>query len=210
MSAPGWYPDPQGSGQPHYWDGSTWAPGPKKQSPWTRPPVIAGVAIVCVALLGGVIAMVKWQAPDRVATPSAPPVVPLPTIERTLPSKLARPAVCQEAPAKIVDVINSGFTDGQHLEDAQALDGPDASTYVAGSIIRPDGSPDASYEAWIYLKGVAYVLTENARVLGRFREGRDVAPIDFYSDEYERLANCITNVGRLRDGKPPLPLLPMR
>jgi hypothetical protein len=206
MSAPGWYPDPQGSGLLRYWDGSTWAPAPKKQSPWKRPPVIAGLAIACVALLGGIIAMVKWQAPDRVATPSSPPVVSPPTIERTLPPKLAAPAVCQEAPAAIVDIINGRFIGGQHLEDAQSLDGPDGSTYVGGNIVRPDGGPEASYEAWIYLNGVAYVLTDSARVVGRFPDGRDVTSIDFYKDQYPRLANCVINVARLRNQEPPLPM----
>jgi hypothetical protein len=168
--------------------------------------VIAGLAIACVTLLGGIIAMVKWQAPDRVATPSSPPVVPVPTIIRTLPPTLARPAVCQEAPAAAVGAINGGFSAGLHLEDAQSLDGPDGSTFVGGNIVGSDGGPWASYEGWIYLKGVAYALTVNARVSGRFPDGRDVTSLDYYEDQYQRLANCVINVARLRDRKPPLPM----
>jgi hypothetical protein len=137
------------------------------------------------------------SAASEVSTPIAPPVA----------TSTAAPVVarCDEAPAVIIDMINAGFTDGQYLEDVQAVNGPKASTYIAGNVMSADGERDSSHEAWVYSDGKVYALTKNARRDSLFTDGTDLFP-EFFSDEYVTLDNCITNVTRAKNGQPPIPM----
>lgn len=58
MAEPGWYPDPEGSGEPRYWDGRQWTDRSEGRPDTQRPlwPLIVGV-LVATAI---VVAMV-WQ-----------------------------------------------------------------------------------------------------------------------------------------------------
>lgn len=220
----GWYPDPAGSGQQRYYDGQQWT---AQYAPAAGPPIVVAprksnngkvVLIVFLALFllcgGGCVSMIASMGSDNASSDrsssersstswsksavAAPPLTPTSTAEPV-------PAKCNEAPAVIVEMINASFTNGQHLEDAQALDGPDASTYVAGNIVRADGERDSSHEAWVFSGGVVYALTSNARRDTLFPDGRDLFPL-FFGQDYAKLDNCITNVTRARNGAPPIPM----
>ena len=94
-------------------------------------------------------------------------------------------------------MINAAFTNGQHLEDVQALDGPSASTYVAGNIYTSAGVRDSSHNAWVYLDGQVYALTKDARRDTLFTDGRDLVPDDFFSSaDWETLGDCINAAAR--------------
>ena len=93
-------------------------------------------------------------------------------------------------------MINAAFTNGQHLEHAAAIDGPQASTYVIGDITRADGQRENSSEAWVFREGVVYALTRNARRDTLFTDGRDLVPADFFSTDLGVLSQCIAAARR--------------
>lgn len=63
MAQPGWYPDPQGSGEPRYWDGHQWVNpgggGPKRR--WGTAAIVAAGLLV-VALIVTVLLWRPWSA----------------------------------------------------------------------------------------------------------------------------------------------------
>ncbi len=94
-------------------------------------------------------------------------------------------------------MINAGFTNGEHIEDVAALDGPSASTYVAGNIYEASGARGSSHNAWLYRDGAIYALSKDARKHTLFTDGRDIADADFFtSADWETLGECINAAAR--------------
>lgn len=120
-------------------------------------------------------------------------------IPMTIPPGQAAPpssSACDPAPARLVDMINDNFTDGQRLEDVAALDAPSASVYIAGNIYNSSGMRDSSHNAWLYRDGTIYALTKDARRDTLFTDGRDLVPDFFSSDAWSALGECINAAAR--------------
>ena len=98
MTAPGWYPDPSGSPQRRYFDGSTWTdqfapadlggPPPKKKA--SRGKIILGVVGVIVLLI--IIASVAGGGGDDTDTASATTPAPTGTSAAPPPSAEVAPS----------------------------------------------------------------------------------------------------------------------
>lgn len=64
MSQPGWYPDPNGSGQPRYWDGQAWAPVTNSGAtgkPSNKPVYAVLVGVVAVAVVIALVIFRPWS-----------------------------------------------------------------------------------------------------------------------------------------------------
>lgn len=130
---------------------------------------------VAVALLVIVVMIGSLSAEDRPA-PSAG-TSPATTAPVALPTMAAPPSTCSDAPTAIVDIINASFTDGQHLEHAQAVTGPNSTTYVGGNIFDAAGVKESSQDTWVLSDGVVYAITSDARQRTTLPDGRDVEGI---------------------------------
>ncbi|WP_255788225.1 hypothetical protein [Mycobacteroides abscessus] len=103
----------------------------------------------------------------------------------------AQGAICKEVPARIVEIIDAQFTNGEHLAHAQSVDGTHAETFVGGNIFRGDLKV-SSQDTWVLHNGVVYSLTSDARRHSMLRDGRNIATD--WSDFSAVVGEC---VGRL-------------
>jgi hypothetical protein len=137
-------------------------------------------------------ASLAQSSPSSIFVPTQSSVAPPPA------APVAPAVACNDAPNTVLDMINSGFTDGEVLDNAQAVDLPNAMTLIGGDINSASGSRESSRDSWLYSDGVLYAITSDARRRSLFADGRDVAPNDWglYNDA---LANC---VGRIDSATP--------
>lgn len=188
----GWYPDPTGGPGRKYWDGMAWhdavpvRPGvptvgkpPRKIS--TKALLIAAAVFIAVVVVGNILetrheenksaSRTTTTAASTKASPMAPAPIPA--------------ATCSDAPAGIVAMIDAAFTNGEHLENAQAIELPKAMTIVGGNIVNPDGTRVSSQDSWLFSGGVAYALTSDARRHTILPDGRDLLYFDWttYNDQ---------------------------
>ncbi|WP_296136041.1 hypothetical protein [uncultured Tessaracoccus sp.] len=121
MSEPGWYPNPEGRGEPRYWDGSAWRDEePRRQSPVSW--IVAGVTLIAV-----IVAVLVLQprglgftgAPGQVDTRSSRPSVSPwdersrePTESGTPDDGGGRPALCEDVGSPVSDVAPDGRLHG--------------------------------------------------------------------------------------------------
>ncbi|OBB33577.1 hypothetical protein A5792_10670 [Mycolicibacterium peregrinum] len=107
---------------------------------------------------------------------------------------------CRPPGPGTVDVINGGFTAGERLVDAQAVNGAQA-TYIGGNIQGSDGAKYSSQDAWAMTNGQVYALTSDARRRTTFPDGRDIAVLnDEWADANSALGACIGAAERARNG----------
>lgn len=122
------------------------------------------------------------------AKSSAPP---------TATSAVARAAVgCSAAPAKIVEIINASFTDDEHLEQGQSVDGPSGTVIVGGNIVSNTGDRVSSHDSWLMSGGKMFGLSSDARRHTLLPDGRKML-VD-WSTYNDAVAECVgtQNVAR--------------
>lgn len=96
---------------------------------------------------------------------------------------------CGEAPAKVLDVINASFTNGEHLENAQSIPGPSGMVIVGGNITAPGGDRVSSQDSWVMSNATVYALTSDARRHTMLPDGRRL--IDNWSDFNDAVGRCV-------------------
>lgn len=162
-----------------------------------RGTLVAVFALLVAGCSSGQVTITTNPAKTPAADGSHTPWVPSPASAPPVVSAPAAAAACDEAPARIVDIINASFTNGQQLGEGVALDGPKASTYVAGNIYTADGQRDSSHNAWVFQNGAVFALTKDARRDTMLADGRDLVPVDFFSgDDWSTLGDCIDAAAR--------------
>lgn len=122
----------------------------------------------------------------RAAQP--PAAVPEPP---SLPT--AAPASCSDAPARIVQLIDASFTDGEHLDNAQSIDGPKGTVVVGGNITAASGERVSSQDSWVMSGGQVFTLTSSARRHSMLPDGRDIL-VDWssYNDDVGECVGAVT------------------
>lgn len=123
------------------------------------------------------------------SSPSSPLALPKPKF----PASPADTAKCHEAPQRIVDMIDAAFTDpGEHLEHAQAVDGPQSMVYVGGNIFDSTGQKVSSQDTWVMSNGQLYALTSDARRRTLLPDGRDLeAHYWTWTDYNDAVGKCV-------------------
>ena len=104
-------------------------------------------------------------APAPQDTPAGPPT----------PVPAAGPG-CDEAPARIVEMINAAFANGEHLENMQSVSGPSGMVIVGANIVDPSGTRVSSADSWVMSGGAIYGLSSDARRHTLVPDGRDLIP----------------------------------
>lgn len=206
-AAPGWYPDPAGGPGRKYWDGLAWhdAVPVRPGVPTTGKPqrkisikalLIAAALLIAVVAVGNVIQSRNEEAKSASSSATktgatsarvATPVAPMPTPE----------AHCKDAPSGVVAVIDAAFTDGEHLENTQAIDLPKAMTIIGGNIVNSAGKRVSSQDSWLFSDGAVYALTSDARRRTMLPDGRDLLYFDWATYSYQ-VGTC---VGRATKGR---------
>lgn len=75
----------------------------------------------------------------------------------------AQASGCEDAPAKIVGLIDESFTDGERLENTQSVTGPSGMVIVGGNIVGEDGERVSSSDSWLMSGGKVFALSSDAR-----------------------------------------------
>lgn len=123
-------------------------------------------------------------------TPAAPstPIGPVPA---------AGPG-CDEAPARIVEMINAAFSNNEHLENMQSVSGPSGTVIVGGNIVDATGTRVSSADSWVMSGGAIYGLSSDARRHTLVPDGRDV--IGDWTTYNDAVGECVVAALRAANG----------
>ena len=168
---------------------ATWQDAPSASAQKSnRPAIIIGI-LIAVVVLGAVIGEVVFGGkktdnwPKRTASAPSSTIVPGPPLVTAAPP-VAPAAACEAPPDGVVELINGSFTGGEHLEDVQAVNGPDKLIYVGGNIFGADGTKVSSADVWLLENKAIYIvssLSSDARNRTTWPDGREKASA---GDEY--------------------------
>lgn len=136
---------------------------------------------------------------DDIPRISPIPITPQPATSVVVPPENVNPpaaaAGCDQAPAKIVDMINASFTNGEHLEMTQSVRGPSGTVIVGGNIMDPDGTKVSSSDSWLMSGGAIYGLSSDARRHTLVPDGRDVLG-DNWPTYNDAVGECVQQAER--------------
>lgn len=146
--------------------------------------IAAAVAVMAVAGCGG---------GGRPATTSSPTQIFIPKTSESA----AATAACYVPSTAMVDTINQLLTGGEHLEHAQAVDGPGNTTYIGGNIFDASGQKLSSQDTWVEAEGLMFSITSDARSRSAAPDGRKLAGIKLEWPTYNTAVNrCVGAVER--------------
>lgn len=124
--------------------------------------------------------------PPATATPPAGPVP-------------AAGPECGEAPARIVEMINAAFTNGEHLEHMQSVSGPSGMVIVGGNIVDATGTRVSSADSWVMSAGAIYGLSSDARRHTLLPDGRDLI-LGNWATYNDAVGECVMAATRAANG----------
>lgn len=119
----------------------------------------------------------------------------------TSPAPITQSSIsgCREPGHGTVDVINGGFTAGEHLADVQAVNSATA-TYIGGNIHNDNGEKLSSQDTWALVDGQVYALTSDARSRTAFPDGRHLPALEWeWADGNNAVGPCVGAVERARN-----------
>lgn len=177
------------------------SPASKFQAPAPRGSGQSSVTLIALGtfLLGGLGGcavgctfghMMATSSTSSSASSSTRALLPKPTAQ-------PEPLACHEAPSVIVETINAAFTNGEHLEHAQSVNGSHAETYVGGNIVDAGGTELSTQDSWVLSNGVVYALTSDARRHTTLPDGRDLKTHEFdWTDYNDGVGKCVGDAAR--------------
>jgi hypothetical protein len=137
--------------------------------------IFGAVAVAATAIALVIVGFTGDSGGKQVsARPAAPPPAAPPA-----PTTVVEPP-CRAAPSGVVAAITAAFTDGEQLNNVQAVNAPQDMTYVGGNITR-GGEVLSHADVWLVQHGKIYALSSDARRRTLLPDGRDVASA---GDEY--------------------------
>lgn len=135
-------------------------------------------------------------SPVPMPVPSESPAPTITAVPNT-PIPAAGPG-CDEAPARIVALINAAFADGEHLENMQSVSGPSGTVIVGGNIVDATGTRISSADSWVMSGGAIYGLSSDARRHTLVPDGRDV--IGDWTTYNDAVGECVVAATRAANG----------
>lgn len=136
-------------------------------------------------------------SPVPIPVPSDTPTPPNTAAAPNTPVPSAGPG-CDEAPARIVEMINAAFTKGEHLENMQSVSGPSGTVIVGGNIVDATGTRVSSADSWVMSGGAIYGLSSDARRHTLVPDGRDV--IGDWTTYNDAVGECVVAATRAANG----------
>ena len=165
----------------------------------TAAALTASLALILTSGCSGADTKTAEPTSSRAAASTAPATMTddraaqMPTPQDT-PTR-AKAAGCNDAPSKIVGLIDESFTNGERLENTQSVTGPSGMVVVGGNIVGQDGDRVSSSDSWVMSGGEVYALSSDARRHTLLKDGRDVLG-DNWTTYNDAVGECVQEATR--------------
>lgn len=179
----------------------------ERPSPRRRPPVwivilIAGIVAVAATTWVIVTATSDRDSDAPLATSSyqytgpaaPPPVQATPTAPTVATTTAPAPSRCTPAPDRLVEIINTSFTDSSYSLSNTAAVSRGTVTYIGGHIMQGD-TRVSSANVWASEGPSVYAVSGSARQYSMLVDGRDLLDVNAGDEWGSELQDCVVRGG---------------